>query len=134
MGVRPDGELARRRGRLFVPVRQRSAAGPGTVQWKVRQGKNCLGMVVTNPHLPALQRPLRSGSMGHAMPKFRIVILDESGTELGPGHEGQLAVDTQQSPRCWFRGYYHDAARTAERYIRGRYYLTGDAVSRDAEE
>jgi acetyl-CoA synthetase len=43
-------------------------------------------------------------------------------------------VDTQQSPLCWFRGYYQDPARTAERFTGGnRYYLTGDAASQDAE-
>jgi acetyl-CoA synthetase len=90
--------------------------------------------VVMNHHLPALQRPLRPGSMGHALPGFRVVILDEAGTELGPGHEGQLAVDTEQSPLYWFRGYYQVPERTAERFTGGgRYYLTGDTASQDTD-
>ena len=97
-------------------------------------GQTELSMVVMNHHLPALQRPLRPGSMGHALPGFRVVILDEAGTELGPGHEGQLTVDTQQSPLYWFQGYYQAPERTAERFTGGgRYYLTGDTASQDTD-
>ncbi len=131
------------------PLRLRvaSSAGeplnPDVLAWAIEHlgspihdhyGQTEMGMVVNNHHLPVLQRQLRPGSMGHAMPGFRVVILDEAGTELGPGHAGQLAVDTQQSPLYWFRGYYQDPVRTAERFTDGgRYYLTGDGASRDAE-
>jgi acetyl-CoA synthetase len=91
-------------------------------------------MMVCNHHLPALKRELRPGSMGHAMPGFRIVILDGSGAELGPGQEGQIAVDTHHSPLFWFRGYYQDPERTSERFTaNGRYYLTGDSASQDQD-
>ena len=129
--------------RLRVASTAGEPLNPDVMAWAVEHlgvsihdhyGQTELGMVVTNNHLPALQRPLRPGSAGHAMPGFRMVILDESGIELGPGHEGQLAVDTQQSPLYGFRGYYQDPARTAERFTSsGRYYLTGDAASQDAE-
>jgi len=72
--------------------------------------------------------------MGHAMPGFRIVILNSDGDELEAGEEGQLAVDTQASPLFWYRGYFNDPQRTAERFTgNGRYYLTGDSATRDAD-
>ncbi len=93
------------------------------------------GMMVCNHHLPELQRPIRAGSMGHTMPGFRIVILDPDGKELAAGQEGQLAVDTYASPLFWYRGYFNDPERTAERFTdNGRYYLTGDSASRDADD
>lgn len=97
-------------------------------------GQTEMGMVVTNHHHQLLQRQLRPGSMGHPMPGFRAVILNDSGAELGPGQEGQLAVDTAQSPLYWFQGYWQEPARTAERFSPDRrYYLTGDAASMDTE-
>ena len=93
------------------------------------------GMMVCNHHLPELQRPISAGSMGHTMPGFRIVILDPDGKELAAGQEGQLAVDTYASPLFWYRGYFNDPERTAERFTgNGRYYLTGDSASRDADD
>ncbi|WP_206601393.1 AMP-binding protein [Indiicoccus explosivorum] len=98
-------------------------------------GQTEQGMVVNNHHAPELQRPLRSGSMGQAMPGFRAVIVDEAGSELPAEEEGQLALDTENSPLFWFRGYYRDEERTRERFVGGkRYYLTGDAASRDADD
>ena len=92
------------------------------------------GMMVCNHHFPELQRSIVPGSMGHTMPGFRIVILNLDGEELEAGEEGQLAVDTQASPLFWYRGYFNDPQRTAERFTsNGRYYLTGDSASRDAD-
>lgn len=97
-------------------------------------GQTEQGMIVNNHHFPPLQRPLRAGSMGHSMPGFRVVIVDSHGNELPAGREGEVAVDTQHSPLFWFRGYYGDPRRTAERFPAGpRYYYTGDAGSQDAE-
>lgn len=92
------------------------------------------GMVVNNHHFPSLQRPIRSGSMGHPMPGYRIVVVNSEGMELPPGTEGQVAVDIEQSPLYWFRGYFADPVRTAERFPVGpRYYFMGDAASQDAD-
>src|SRR5207237_8100824 len=74
------------------------------------------------------------GSMAPARSGCRLVIVDQAGAPLGPGPEGQIAVDTHTSTLCWFRGYYPDPERTAERFTgSGRYYLTGDAASQDAD-
>jgi non-ribosomal peptide synthetase component E (peptide arylation enzyme) len=71
--------------------------------------------------------------MGHPTPGFRIVILDDDGRELGPGQQGQIAIDCPVSPLYWFRGYRGAPERTAERFVDGRYYLTGDAAYADED-
>ena len=97
-------------------------------------GQTELGMVVANLQFPILQRPLKPGSAGHSMPGFKGVILDESGNELAYGNEGQLAIDTLNSPLFSFKGYYKDPEKTADRFkANGRYYLTGDSGSQDQE-
>lgn len=90
------------------------------------------GMIVVNHHLPALQRTPKVGSMGEPMPGFRVVILDDNNHELPPNEEGQVAIDTKDSPIHWFHGYYQAKERTAEQFTaNSRYYLTGDNGSRD---
>lgn len=92
-------------------------------------GQTELGMVVCNHHAPSLHRPLRPGSMGRPMPGLRAVIVDADSREVEAGRDGQIAIDTTESPLYWFWGYYKDA----ERFGAGRYYLTRDAASRDAD-
>ncbi|TVP86033.1 MAG: AMP-dependent synthetase [Alkalicoccus sp.] len=98
-------------------------------------GQTEQGMVVNNHHHPKLEREVKAGSMGQAMPGFRAAVLDDNGTELPAGEEGQLAIDTKNSPLFWFRGYYRDEEKTQERFVDGsRFYLTGDTASRDADD
>jgi acetyl-CoA synthetase len=96
-------------------------------------GQTEQGMMVVNHHAPVLRQPLRSGSMGVPLPGFRAVIVDDAGHELGPGEEGQIGLDIAQSPLSWFRGYYQAPESADQRIIGGRYYLCGDAASRDAD-
>jgi acetyl-CoA synthetase len=96
-------------------------------------GQTELGVAICNHHAPSLRWPLRLGSMGYSLPGYRAVVVDESYGEAAPGQKGQIAIDTTRSPLYWFRGYYKEPARTAERFGAGRYYLTGDAASCDAE-
>jgi acetyl-CoA synthetase len=92
------------------------------------------GMIANNHHHPALRRPPRPGSMGQAMPGFRIVVVDSETNELAPGEEGQLAIDITESPSFWFGGYYRDPAASARCFSGdGRYYLAGDAVRQDVD-
>jgi acetyl-CoA synthetase len=91
-------------------------------------------MLVNNHHHAALRRPLHPGSMGHTMPGFRVVILDDAGNELGPNAEGQIAIDVPQSPLFWFPGYFRKPEGTERSYVAdGRYFVTGDAASRDVD-
>jgi acetyl-CoA synthetase len=108
-------------GRLNVPLHD-------------HYGQAELGMVIANHHAPALKRPLCPGSVGQAMSGFRVVILDVSGREVAAGVRGEIAVDTQNSPRFWFGGYFNDPASTAKRFRHGRrYYLTGDLARMDED-
>ena len=54
-------------------------------------GQTELGMVVNNHH--GLDHSVRPGSAGHAMPGYRVAVLDEAGNELGPNQPGMLSVD-----------------------------------------
>src|SRR5262245_42772793 len=132
---------------VSLRLRAASSAGeplnPDVVAWSEaalgvpihdQYGQTEHGMVVNNHHAPGQAGEIRPGSMGQAMPGFRPVVVDAEGRELGPGQEGQLAIDWPASPLYWFRGYYKDPERTAERFTPdGRYYLTGDAASVDTD-
>lgn len=97
-------------------------------------GQTELGMAINNHHCPALERPVKTGSMGEPMPGYAAVIIDEAGMEQPPGVEGQLAIDTEKSPVFWFRGYSKEHEKTAKQFINNeRYYLTSDSASRDEE-
>ncbi len=137
----PEGAKA------WLRLRVASSAGeplnPEVIAWAAAElgvplhdhyGQTEHGMLVNNHHHAALRQPLRPGSMGQAMPGFRIVIVDNAGTELGPGEEGQIAVDTTRSPLYWFPGYFQEPEQTARSFTSdGRYYLTGDAATQDAD-
>lgn len=97
-------------------------------------GQTELGMCVVNMHKEDMKHEVKVGSMGPAMPGFRAVVLDENYNELGPGVEGELAIDTHNSPLFWYRGYYNAPERTAKVFTPDqRYYFTGDAASRDED-
>lgn len=97
-------------------------------------GQAELGMPIANLHAPALYRAPVPGSIGRPTPGFHAVVLDGEGREVLPGAKGELAIDTEKSPLFWFKEYYKDAARMAQRFRHGRrYYLTGDLVRVDAD-
>ena len=91
-------------------------------------GQTEVGMLINNHHHPALKTPLKSGSMGHAMPGWTALILREHEDEPAPvGEVGRLALDWVNSPFAWFGGYLEDPQKTAEKFCaNGRWYLTGD--------
>jgi acetyl-CoA synthetase len=94
-------------------------------------GQSELGMAVYFSHHPDLATDPLPGSMGHAAPGYRAVVLGDHGEER-TGSDGELAIDTAASPQYWFPGYYGDPGRTAERFRFGpRYYLTGDSARQD---
>ncbi|UVJ42275.1 AMP-binding protein [Pseudomonas sp. LS1212] len=90
-------------------------------------GQTELGMVLCNHH--GLQHPVHMGSAGFAVPGHRIVVLDENHQELPAGQPGNLAVDREQSPLCWFGGYL---GGTTKGFV-GKYYLSGDTAELNAD-
>ena len=98
-------------------------------------GQTELGMVFCNHHHPALQQPLKPGSMGVPLPGWVPGVLREQSDELAsPGELGRVAVDMQRSPVAWFDGYVDAPEATKEKFAGdGRWYLTGDAGRTDEE-
>jgi acetyl-CoA synthetase len=63
-----------------------------------------------------------------------VVLRDDRAEPASPGTVGRLAVDRGASPLMWFSGYVDDPGRTAASFtVDGRWYLTGDAVTVDAD-
>ncbi|MEV0292964.1 AMP-binding protein [Nocardia sp. NPDC050710] len=130
-----------------VALRRASSAGepltPEVVAWSARDlgvavrdhyGQTEHGMVICNAWHDELSADVPLGSMGRQLPGWRCAVLaDDSDTEAAPDEMGRVAIDTENSPLLWFLGYLDAPERTAQRYTEdGRWYLTGDAGSRDA--
>jgi acetyl-CoA synthetase len=129
-----------------VVLRKASSAGepltPEVNDWSTSQlgisvhdhfGQTELGMVLCNHHHPALQRPLKPGSMGIPLPGWSPAILQADTDDVAaPGELGRVAVDMQRSPTAWFDGYVDAPAATSEKFTGdGRWYLTGDSGRMD---
>jgi acetyl-CoA synthetase len=133
----------RRRSRLRVISSAGEPLNAELLGWSERElgaaihdhyGQSELGMVVGFAQHPQLRREPVPGSMGFPSPGFKALVLDEQGKEVGPGVDGELAIDVDSSPLYWFQGYYKDPERTAERFRHGpRHYLTADAARIDAQ-
>jgi acetyl-CoA synthetase len=95
-------------------------------------GQTELGMVAANPWHPDVRAELRPGSMGRALPGWRLDVLEPGVDRSAPaGTPGRLAVD-RASPLMWFTGYRDAAQQTASRFTAdGRWYLTGDTAVND---
>jgi acetyl-CoA synthetase len=75
-------------------------------------------------------QPVRLGSMGRAMPGYRVMLLDTTTGE--PADEGEICVDLDGRPVALLAGYHGEPARTAKA-TRGGYFHTGDIGSRDPD-
>ncbi len=73
-------------------------------------------------------QPVKPGSMGRAMPGYRLALLDADGAE---SEQGELAVSLHPRPVGLMHGYQDDAG--AIQPLQGDYYRTGDVASRDAD-
>jgi len=69
-----------------------------------------------------------AGSMGRALPGYRIVLLDADGLE---SDNGEIALPLRPRPAGLMRGYQNDAGEPE--LMDGAYYRTGDVATRDAE-
>jgi acetyl-CoA synthetase len=133
------GEEAARqiKGKLRVANSAGEPLNPEVIRWFEEHvgcsiydqyGQTELGMVVCNYH--TVQYTRYPGSMGHPLPGYRVVLLNEQFHELDPGHSGQIAIDRTQSPLYWFGGYWQQ--ETTSCYA-GPYYLTGDTAELSPE-
>ncbi|MEU9020312.1 AMP-binding protein [Actinomadura sp. NPDC048394] len=99
-------------------------------------GQTELGMVAANAWHPDLYADPRPGSMGRPLPGWRLDVLRSDADEPArDGEPGRLAVDVEGSPLMWFTGYGNaQAGAPGNRFASGgRWYLTGDTASRDAD-
>lgn len=131
-----------------VRLRRASSAGepltPEVVAWSAdnlgvavrdHYGQTEHGMVICNAWHDDLNTEAPAGSMGRSLPGWECAVLaDDADIEAPAGQLGRIAVDAERSALLWFAGYVDEPERTAQRYTAdGRWYLTGDAGSRDAD-
>ncbi|MEO6033383.1 MAG: AMP-binding protein, partial [Burkholderiaceae bacterium] len=74
-------------------------------------------------------QPLKPGSMGRALPGYRIELLDVDGR---PAEEGEVCLDLSERPLGLMLEYAGDAGKNHEA-MRDGYYHTGDIAQRDTE-
>jgi acetyl-CoA synthetase len=98
-------------------------------------GQTETGMTVANAWHPEVIGPIKPGSMGRALPGFRVEVLSRDSDEVAPaGEPGRVAIDVRDSPLMPFTGYRNAPERSAERFASdGRWYLTGDIAAKDAD-
>lgn len=131
-----------------LALRHLSSAGepltPSVIDWasqalglEIRDhyGQTETGMIAANAWHPELVAAAKSGSMGPALPGFALEVLRTEADEIADVDEpGRLAVDITRSPLMTFRGYRDAPEKSAARFSGdGRWYLTGDVVSRDVD-
>jgi len=68
------------------------------------------------------------GSMGRALPGYRIVLLDADGL---PSDNGEIALPLRPRPAGLMRGYQNESGEPEP--MDSAYYRTGDVATRDAE-
>jgi acetyl-CoA synthetase len=98
-------------------------------------GQTETGMLINNHHHPQLQRAIKAGSIGTAMPGWSATILEPDRDQPAePGQRGRVAIDVKRSPLAWFDGYIGDAVRSTEKFSSdGRWYFTGDTGRMDED-
>ncbi|WP_433490548.1 AMP-binding protein [Nocardia grenadensis] len=131
-----------------VRLRRASSAGepltPEVVAWSAEHlgvavrdhyGQTEHGMVICNAWHDDLDTAAPAGSMGRPLPGWACAVLaDDADTEAPEGELGRIAIDAERSALLWFLGYLDAPEQTAQRFTAdGRWYLTGDAGSRDAD-
>lgn len=96
-------------------------------------GQTETGMILNNHHHPLLAGEIKHGSMGRALPGWRMTVLaEDKDVPVAAGEIGRIAADLQESPLAWFEGYVGDERKSAEKFSAdGRWYLTGDVGSMD---
>ncbi|MEV0081378.1 AMP-binding protein [Saccharopolyspora sp. NPDC050642] len=131
-----------------IRLRRASSAGepltPEVVSWSEERlgvavrdhyGQTEHGMVIVNAWADGVREPVKPGSMGGVLPGWSAAVLHDDRDEPAPaGTAGRIAFHVADSPLMWFTGYVAAQEKTAERFSAdGRWYLTGDAGSRDVD-
>ena len=73
---------------------------------------------------------VRPGSMGLPSPGHELAVIDDDGSELPAGAEGDIAL--RGRPPTLFAGYWNAQAET-DAVFRGDWYVTGDRALRDED-
>lgn len=78
---------------------------------------------------------VKPGSMGKPIPGFDVDVIDDNGSRLPPGREGDIAISLADGrPPGLMVGYWKDAEETSSRFRQlpgGAWYLTGDRAVKD---
>jgi acetyl-CoA synthetase len=136
---RPPAGLALQRlssaGEPLTPEVNEWAASALGLRVHDHYGQTELGMPVGYPHHPDLQRELRTGAMGPALPGWTMTVLRPDADEPAEhGSMGRLAVVVPGSPFMTFTGYAGSAGAASDRFCgNGEYFLTGDTASIDGD-
>ena len=86
----------------------------------------CNGMIGTNPRLMAV----RHGSLGKAMPGSVCAIVDDDGTEVERGVQGNIAI--KRPHPAMFSGYLNNPEATEGKFIND-WMITGDLGEQDED-
>ncbi|MTI79468.1 MAG: AMP-binding protein [Firmicutes bacterium] len=97
----------------------------------IRDGYGQTETVLVLANFPCLE--VRNGAMGKPTPGFKVAIIDETGSELPSGKEGDIAIEIEPDPPAGiFKEYWHDPLKTLSTH-RGRWYVTGDRGVKDED-
>ncbi|XP_013032475.3 acyl-coenzyme A synthetase ACSM4, mitochondrial-like isoform X1 [Anser cygnoides] len=76
---------------------------------------------------------IKPGSLGKAVPPYDVQIIDDHGTVVPVGKEGNIAIRVQpERPFCMFSEYMDNPEKTAA-CMSGNFYVTGDRGIMDEE-
>ena len=74
--------------------------------------------------------PTKPGSMGRPVPGHRVAVIDDAGNPLGPGEQGEVAV--QRPDPVMMLEYWNNEEATTKKFV-GDWLRTGDIASVDEE-
>ncbi|GAC1348447.1 MAG: acyl--CoA ligase [Ktedonobacteraceae bacterium] len=97
----------------------------------IRDGYGQTETVLICANFPPLK--VKPGSMGKPSPGFNLSVIDDSGNELPPHKEGDIAVRIKPDRPIWmFKEYWRNPDAT-KACVRGDWYITGDRAYKDED-
>jgi len=98
---------------------------------KIYDGYGQTETIILVANFPCME--VKPGSMGKPVPGFVVDIVDEYGSPLPRGKEGDIAVNVaEKKPVGLFKEYWKDPAGTKARFKNG-WYITGDRAYKDED-